>query len=89
MTRLIVRHDVEDYERWRAGYDEAVGLRDEMGVRADAVFREVDDGNDVTVTHDFASTDAAKEFVADPRLADAMKEIGVTGEPEIWIVDEA
>ena len=89
MTRLIVRHPVEDYARWRRGYDEHEDLRDEMGVQADTVFREVGDGNDLTVTHDFASADAARAFVGDPRLAAAMKEIGVSGEPEIWIVDEA
>lgn len=89
MARLIVRHTVEDYARWRTGYDEAKDLRDEMAVQSDAIFRAVDDGNDLTVTHDFASVDAAKTFVADPRLAAAMKEIGVTGEPQIWIVEEA
>jgi hypothetical protein len=89
MTRLIVRHQVEDYGSWRTGYDDAKGLRDEMGVQHDSIFRGVDDGDDVTVTHDFASADAAKTFVGDPRLADAMKRLGVTGEPEIWIVEEA
>lgn len=88
MHRLIVRHEVEDYQRWRRGYDEAKGLRDEMGVQSDSIYREVDDGNDVTVTHDFASAQAAKAFVADPRLANTMQELGVTGEPEIWIVAE-
>ena len=92
MARLIVRQDVGDTSAGRAvtrksGYEEAKGLRDEMGVQDDEVFRSFDDGNDLTVTHDVTSPDAAKAFVADPHLA-AVKELGVTGEPEIWIVDQ-
>jgi len=44
---------------------------------------------DVTVIHDAASTNAAKAFVADPRPAEAMKRLGVDGEPEIWLVEDA
>ena len=75
------------HQRWKSGYEEPKGLRDEMGVQDDEVFRSFDDGNDLTVTHDVTSPDAAKAFVADPHLA-AVKELGVTGEPEIWIVDQ-
>jgi hypothetical protein len=91
MARLFVRHDVADFDRWRSGYDDAerAGLRRELGVRADGVYQAADRSTDVTVWHDFDSVEAARSFVSDPRLAAAMADLGVTGEPQIWITTEA
>jgi hypothetical protein len=80
---------VEDFGEWKAGYDGAASLRDEHGVRADGLYQAADDPNDVTVFHDFDSADAAAKMIGDPRLAEIMKELGVTGEPQIWITTEA
>jgi hypothetical protein len=60
-----------------------------MGVTEDAVFRSVDDPNDVTVWHDFAGTDEARAFVSSEALRNAMQRAGVQGEPEIWFVNQA
>lgn len=86
--RLFVRHSVADYGAWRKGYDSAVEFQKSMGVTAEAVYRSVDNPNDLTVWHDFDSIEAAKTFVGDPRLAAALQEIGVQGEPQIWFVQE-
>ena len=91
MTRLFVRHDVADFEKWKSGYDDPslVKLRSDLGVRDDGVYQAADRGTDVTVWHDFDSVKAAQSFASDPRLGTAMSHLGVTGEPEIWITVEA
>jgi hypothetical protein len=91
MARLFVRHDVADFERWKSGYDDAARaeLRAELGVQGDGVYRAADRSTDVTVWHDFNSVEAAQAFTSDPRLAGAMADLGVTGEPQIWITVEA
>jgi hypothetical protein len=91
MARLFVRHDVADFDRWKSGYNDAARsqLRTELGVRADGVYQAADRATDLTVWHDFDSVEAAQSFVADPRLASAMADLGVTGEPQIWITTEA
>jgi hypothetical protein len=91
MARLFVRHDVADFDRWKTGYDDAaaVALRAELGVQGDGVYHAADRPTDVTVWHDFDSAESAQSFVSDPRLAAAMADIGVTGEPQIWITVEA
>jgi hypothetical protein len=91
MARLFVRHDVADFDRWKSGYDDAgrAELRSELGVRADGIYQAADRSTDVTVWHDFDSVDAAQSFVSDSRLAAAMADLGVTGEPQIWITVEA
>ena len=88
MVRLFVRHAVADYGAWRKGYDENQAIRDENGVKADGIYVSVDDGNDLTVYHDFDSVEAAKAFAAHPDLKAAMDQLGVVGTPTIWITSE-
>ena len=88
MVRSFVRHHVRDYAGWREVYDGFGETQREHGVRAEAVYRGVDDPNDVTVTHDFDDAAAAKAFLGLPELKDAMQEAGVEGQPEIWLTEE-
>lgn len=89
MTRMFVRHEVEDYEVWRKAYDDFDDERRGMGVTDDAVYRSVDNDKDVTVWHDFDSADAAKSFAESPRLREVMAGAGVAGPPDIWFVEQA
>ena len=89
MVRLMVRHSVKDYAAWRKAYDEFDATRKDKGVLNAAVFQSVDDMNDVTVTHDFETADAAKAFADSPELRSAMEKAGVAGQPTIWFVKEA
>jgi hypothetical protein len=89
MVRLFVRHAVENYATWRAGYDSTPALRAQYGVTGDAVYQSVDDPNDVTVWHDFETVEAAQAFLGATELKQAMADFGVTGTPQIWIANEA
>jgi heme-degrading monooxygenase HmoA len=83
MVRMFVRHEVADYEAWRRVYD---GFdRRALGVVADAVYRSLDDPNDVTVVHDFESEDTARAFLSSSALEDAMRHAGVSSTPAIWL----
>ena len=85
MVRLFIRHDVADYGTWREGYDAFDEKRRGMGVTGDAVYQAVGNPNDVTVTHDFESEDAAQALVSSSELKGAMENAGVVSEPQIWI----
>jgi len=89
MTRLFVRHKVQDYGTWRQAYDEFDAERRSMGVRAHAVYRSIEDPNDITVSHDFDNPGEAKEFASSDNLREAMQKAGVVGQPEIWFVSKA
>jgi hypothetical protein len=88
-VRLYARHEVTDYATWRKAYDGFGVTRKKLGVTAQAVYRSVDDPNDITITHDFASADKAKAFAASPELKAAMEKAGVKGPPQIWITTRA
>jgi hypothetical protein len=89
MVRMFVRHDVEDYEKWRQEYDGFDEKRTQMGVRGHGVYRAADGGLDVTAYHDFESLEDARSFADSPELKDAMQNAGVTSAPQIWFVEEA
>jgi hypothetical protein len=85
MVRLFVRHDVADYAAWKKGYDDFDERRRGMGVTGAAIFQALGNPNDVTVTHDFESEDAATAFLSSAELQGAMENAGVVGEPQAWL----
>jgi hypothetical protein len=89
MIRMFVRHEVADFDKWLKAYHDFEGERGGFGVVGDAVCCSVENGNDVTVTHDFESLDEAKAFMGSPRLKEVMTAAGVTGEPTIWFTNLA
>ncbi|HKJ35869.1 MAG TPA: hypothetical protein VKA36_04815 [Solirubrobacterales bacterium] len=88
MATAFVRHEVEDWDRWKQGYDRNGQLRAEGGVREAGIYQAHDNPNDVTVYHVFDSVEDAQAFLGNQDLAEAMKEIGVVGEPQMWITTE-
>lgn len=84
MTTLFVRHQVEDYAKWRQVYDGFAPTQKALGVQDQAVYQAVGDPNDVTVRHEFASLEAAQAFGGSSELRAAMHDAGVAGAPTVW-----
>lgn len=82
---LVVRHPVADFAAWRVVYDSLEPLREQHGCTAKSVMVAPDDANDVFVTHEFPSVEAAGAFAHDPALKAGMDQAGVTGPPRIEI----
>ena len=89
MTTMFARHQVADFAAWRQVYDDFDSTRQSMGVTGQAVYRGAADPSDVTVTHDFATVEAAKQFAESSALRDVMQRAGVVGEPTIWFAERA
>jgi hypothetical protein len=68
MTTLFVRHAVANYKAWRKVYDDFAPVQKAKGVTAQAVYQAADNPNDITVTHDFATDEAAHAFVNSEEL---------------------
>lgn len=58
-------------------------------VKGHDVWRDVDDGNDITAWHDFSDLAAAKAIANSSELKEAMKTAGVVGAPTIWIAQKS
>lgn len=86
MVTMIIRHKVEEYDKWKRGYDEADWLRKLHGIMFASVHREESDPNDIIAVHQFKDMKGAKDFAkAVPSL---MAGIGVIGPPEIWFAED-
>lgn len=87
MATMFVRHQVTDFGKWKQAYDDFDSTRKSLGVTGHAVYRSDADPNNVTVTHDFTTVDAAKQFAGSQELRDAMQQAGVVGDPTIWFTE--
>ena len=88
MATIFVRHTVSDYKPWRKVYDDFASVRKSLGVTAAAVYQAADNPNDITITHDFATLEAAQAFAKSAELKKAMQNAGVVGAPTIWFTSK-
>lgn len=84
---MIVRHMVEDYDKWRAAYDAFDSERRSGGIVGDAVNQVLGNRNEVIVYHQAKDVDALRTLVNSPRLKEVMRNAGVVGQPEIQLVE--
>ena len=89
MTKVIVQHQVADYDRWYPVFTEHEAVRRQHGATGHSIGRAVADRNSVVIVNDFATLAGAQAFGQDPSLPDAMARGGVVGAPQVWIVEEA
>ena len=88
MATMFVRHTVSNYQTWRKVYDDLASVQKAKGVMAQAVYQAADNPNDITVTHEFATVEAAQTFAKSDELKKAMQNAGVVGAPTIWFTNK-
>jgi quinol monooxygenase YgiN len=81
LITLVVHHRVSDYDTWKPVFDEHEGIRRSHGEVEHRIYQVHADPNSVAIHNDFPSVEAARGFLADPSLLDAMARGGVEGEP--------
>jgi quinol monooxygenase YgiN len=89
MITLVVHHMVRDYDTWKAVFDEHEGVRRSHGEIEHRVYRDIHNPQRVVVHNDFPSEDAARGFMEDPSLKEAMERAGVEGEPALTFITMA
>ena len=88
MATMFVRHTVSNYQTWRKVYDDLASVQKAKGVTAQAVYQAADNPNDITVTHEFATVEAAQTFAKSDELKKGMQDAGVVGAPTIWFANK-
>lgn len=84
----LVRHRVEDYERWKPVFDEHGSTREGSGSRGGYLFRNVDDPNEVVVLLEWDNLDNLRRFAESDDLRQAMQRAGVSDRPDIYYLEE-
>lgn len=88
MATTIVKHEVQDFDTWKRGYDDFTPYRKEAGVIGASVHRDSENPNMVIVVHQYGSMAAAQAFIGSEDLKEKMQELGVVGRPEIWLAED-
>ena len=85
MPTAFIRHRVQDYERWRQVYEEFTRANP-SGVPVDpAVYRSIEDANELLVIHRFGSSAEVEPWLDDQGRRQAMMAAGVLGTPQVDI----
>jgi len=88
VTHLHAGFKVENYERWKEGYDASKEQRKTSGESSFQVFRNVDDPNTVTVISLQESAEKVQAFLNSPDLKARMKASGITKMGQMLIMEE-
>jgi heme-degrading monooxygenase HmoA len=88
MAYILVQHSVEDYEKWKAVFDEREA-RQAAGSKGGTIFRSAEDPNRITVLLEWDNLDNARAFAGSDELREDMQRAGVTGPPDLFFLNEA
>ena len=88
VTHLHVGFKVEDYDRWKEGYDASIEQRKAAGEISFQVFRNVDAPHTVTVLSVQESAEQVRAFIDSPDLQARMKAAGITQMGQMLIMEE-
>jgi len=88
-VRLLVRHPVDNYDRWWATFSGHEQERDEAGVHTLLVSRRLENPNDVFMIFGVSDPEAVTDYMSSDILRVAMRLAGVTAEPQAYFVNVA
>ncbi len=88
MTYVLVIHTVEDYDKWKQGYDKHEDMRKKEGSQGAFAFRNAENPKQMVVMTKWKDIKSAKNFNESENLKETMKKAGVLGKPEIYYLDE-
>ena len=85
---LLIRLRVADYAKWKPVFDERESSRAEHGAKRHWLHRSADDSNDLVISIEFPSVEAARGYAEDPALREAMSRAGVAGAPTFVFMED-
>ena len=80
---LLIRHQVKDFKKWKAGYDAHGPARVTAGLTECHLLRSTKSRNEVFILFEAADVARARAFCASADLRHAMIKAGVLGKSEL------
>jgi hypothetical protein len=87
-TTIINSHKVENFTKWKEGFDSGASMRKELGITVKGIFQSVEDENLVTIISEMSSPEIAKAVLSSPELKAAGQKSGVISAPEISLLNQ-
>ena len=88
MAFLMIRHRVENFERWKPLYDAHGVVRKQAGCKNEQLLQSNGDPNDLFILFEWDSLEHAKKFTQSQDLMETMKNAGVIGVPEFDFLEQ-
>ena len=83
MVHVVVRHEIEDYAKWKKEFDEGSADRKAAASQGGAIYRTVDNPNKIAVALDWDILENTQKFTNSDEIKQAMEKAGVIGAPQI------
>ncbi len=88
MVSVLVRHKVEDYDKWRAVFYQHGSTREASGSQGARIFRNAKDPNELVVLLEWDNLERARQFFQSEDLRQRMQRAGVAGQPDVEFLEE-
>jgi len=87
MAWIHIRHRVEDYPKWKEGFDSTAEYKRSHGWKGYRLLAIEGDNNHVLVMEEFETSEQAREYLRSDYLKEAMGRAGVSDKPDIQMVE--
>jgi uncharacterized protein (DUF1330 family) len=89
MSFTLVRVKFEDYEKWRAVFDEAASLRKSYGSLGVRVFKIADKPDEAIILGEYQDMERARQLFNSPEFRTATQRAGLVEPPDVDFLIEA
>jgi quinol monooxygenase YgiN len=89
MTKVLIRHRVNDYAAFKAVFDDFAGTRKSAGEKSFLILHHAKDPKDLVLLFEWDNQANAEKFFVSPALKSAMQRAGVAEQPKIEFLDES
>jgi hypothetical protein len=89
MPFVLVRHRVEDFDRWKPFFESHEGVRQEIGLRVAQLMRNADDPQEVLILFEASDLEKARGMTQSDELRQIMEKAGVLGRPSFDFLNSA
>ena len=88
MAQFIVRHKVQDYNKWKPVFDEHSTTRKAAGSKGGRLYRNAENPLELIILWDWDTLENAQKFGHSPDLRETMMRAGVADQPDVFYLDE-
>jgi hypothetical protein len=87
-TTIINTQKVENFSKWKEGFEAGAHMRKELGITIKGIYQSVEDENQVTVISEMPNPEVAKAVLSSPEMKAAGQKAGVISIPDIKMLNE-
>ena len=87
-TTIINSHKVENFAKWKLGFEAGENMRAQLGIKIIGVYQSVEDENAITVVSETPDAETARAILSAPAMKEAMEKSGAVSAPEIKILNQ-